>query len=166
MWGYGSPRAVGHVQPWGHAHTGFCVHLGLRLTWGYGSGPHLWATGTPSPLSGRNKGTPTPPRTPPFYPQLLPTSPRSPYVPIPQHTPVSHLQPTSCLLPNSILLLQAACPYPPMCLYPPLPAPHTQSPIPPPGPSQTRYTSPTANLGPHRAPQSPAAPLILALGSH
>ena len=145
-------RAVGHVQPWGHAHTGFCVHLGLRLTWGYGSGPHLWATGTPSPLSGRNETPPTPlsPSHLFFF-----TSNCSPPPPIAPHTPASLLQLTSCLLLNSILLLQPVFLHPLMSLYPPNTPP--ESPIAPQGPSQTQHISPTDKLGHHRLLQSPAA---------
>ena len=113
--------------------------------WGYGSGPHLWAAWTPSPLSGRNETPPTP--LPPssfffFYLKLLPTSSHStPYsrVPLAAHilsSPEQHSAPAGCVVIS--------------ILYPPQPPPHSSS---------STFSDPV-HL-PHRQPgtsQSPTVP--------
>ena len=127
--------------------------------WGYGSGPHLWATGSPSPLSGRNKCTPALPCAPLFTPHFSPHPPipaMSPYPPIPPcptcspHLAFSQTAFCSCRLCAHIL----------PCAYIPLSPPHThtQSPIAPPGHSQARYTSPQPTWDltePHSPQQHP-----------
>ena len=154
------------MQPWGHAEL-YGV-MGSRGVMDQGS--TLGPQGTPTPSQEEiHKYTPTPPHIPHSDPKLLPTCPHTPYVPMPPPVPAptgptftSHVA-FSCAALCSCRLCAHILP----CAYIPLSPPtRTQSPIAAPGPSQTRYTSPTANLGPHRVPVSPAAPLILALGSH
>lgn len=165
VWGCGSHRAVGHVQPWGHAHTGLCGHLGLWLMWGHGSWPHLWATGTPVPSQEERKPLQHCP-TPPFLPQTtphIPHPPTSPYHPM-SVCPMSRLKPTSGVLLSSILLLQAVSPYPPMCLYPPQP---------PQSPSRTfsntaalPHSQPGISQVPRSPQQHPVSPPALPLNPH
>ena len=147
MWGCGSPRVVGHVQPWGHTHDEVILAYGSCGVTAYG--PTFGLHGPPVPSQEEMKPLlhrcPLPPFF--FYLKLLPTSSHStpyPRVPLAAHilsSPEQHSAPAGCVVIS--------------ILYPPHPIP--QSYIAPQVLSLTRYTSPTANLGPRRAPQSPAA---------
>ena len=141
--GYGSWGALGSRR----------VIWRSGLTWGYGSGLHLWATGNPNPLPGRNQpvhSNTTP--HPPSYPQ---TAPHVPSYPLRPHatprprTHKSHLYLTPCLLLQSTLLLQAvvyspiSCPNPPMFLDPQCPS-HPFHPQLCPTPAPAPHSSPAA----------------------
>ena len=76
--GYGSCGALGSCR----------VIWRSGLTWGYGSGLHLWAKGNPNPLPGRNQpvhSNTTP--HPPSYPQTAPHVPSYPLRPHATHVP-------------------------------------------------------------------------------
>ena len=168
MMGAGRVReSQGHVGVWFPSGLWVtCSHgvthiQGDEVILGYGScgvtaqGPTFGPQGRPVPSQDEMKPLQTLP-PPLFLPQttphilpysLCPHTTPYPCVPPAAHvlsSPEQHSAPAGCVVIS--------------ILYPPHPLP--QSYIAPQVLSMTGYTSPTANLGPRRAPQSPAAPHV------
>ena len=117
--GYGSHRALGHVQPWGHTHTGLRGPLGFWLMWGYGSGPHLWVQGPPVQSHKKRNALQHCPTFPLF------TQKCSPHPPVPPMSSYNSIPPCPTCSQHPAYLRAAFCPrrlcfhIQPMSLYPP-----------------------------------------------